>query len=270
MDGFSFCGYGYTDYDGFGTRRIEIVKNRNCWDDQSDVFKEILVFHEIGHAILGRPHIWNSLPDGSEVSLMCGDQFCNPFGVYNRYQEYKRDYYIDELLGVHEGIPDWAYAKNEIIPFSTEIFESKNWNKGNGANYFINVVANDNGNTTIDANINTPITVPARKGIEYKLVDNKECDNYRFLADAAFKNVRGFLSPYIEIEAFRSENSNEIIHFDRSYFNTPMKGTGTRMDVTVELPCIAEEMDRLRCYVAFPEGYEGEISFSNFRLERAR
>jgi hypothetical protein len=52
-----YCGRGLFNYDGKGSKRIQISKASVCgWLTLSDLQRENLFFHEIGHAFLGRTH----------------------------------------------------------------------------------------------------------------------------------------------------------------------------------------------------------------------
>ncbi len=79
--------------------------------------KEALIFHEIGHCILGRSHNNEPLPNGDPKSIMVienqklywpciydidgnGGPDCN--------NTFKRAYYVDELFDENVQIPDWA------------------------------------------------------------------------------------------------------------------------------------------------------------------
>lgn len=47
----TYCGWGYSNYNSTGLRRIEISKAEYCgWSSLTDLQRENLVFHEIGHA----------------------------------------------------------------------------------------------------------------------------------------------------------------------------------------------------------------------------
>lgn len=109
-DGFyGACGLGFFDYQGTGINRIEILDDEDCWKGRSDLEKENLVFHEIGHAVLGRFHTEEFLPNGAHKSIMCGG--CNNFSVYEESTLFKRAYYLDELLDDATPNPTWARIK---------------------------------------------------------------------------------------------------------------------------------------------------------------
>jgi len=99
-----YCGQGQVD-----PPRVSIVNTDNCWNKRSDMDKEILLFHELGHAILRRQHTNDTLPNGDYKSMMFGG---NQFGVYTSNTPEKRQYYLDELFNPSAPIPDWARARS--------------------------------------------------------------------------------------------------------------------------------------------------------------
>jgi len=64
------------------------------------------MFHELGHAVLGRQHTNELLPDCSSYKsmMMDGDQFV----VYASEDDIKRTYYIDELFDPRTSYPSWG------------------------------------------------------------------------------------------------------------------------------------------------------------------
>ncbi len=91
-----------------------------CWDPYSDSEKEIFILHELGHALLSRPHLDAEFDNGLAVSMMNS----NPYNIYNQWTLNLRDYYIDELFGTHEGPPDWAERNENSRVVFEENFES--------------------------------------------------------------------------------------------------------------------------------------------------
>ena len=95
-------------------RRVGINPNLHCWDNQFE--KEALIFHELGHCLLGRVHVSDTLPNGEPKSLMVSSNVSlySPckyvFGqVIDCNNVHKRDYYIDELFASETPVPTWAY-----------------------------------------------------------------------------------------------------------------------------------------------------------------
>jgi hypothetical protein len=94
-------------------QKIISINPDKCW--LNDYAKEALIFHELGHCILGRDHDNTLLPNGDPRSMMIennigiyspcvyaigGDNSCNFI--------FKRNYYISELFDETTPIPDWA------------------------------------------------------------------------------------------------------------------------------------------------------------------
>ena len=91
---------------------VLINKNNKCWNNDSQL--EALIFHELGHCILGRPHTSELLPNGDPKSLMIANNIsvyatCEyDIGGGDCDQTYKREYYLDELFDEDTPVPDWA------------------------------------------------------------------------------------------------------------------------------------------------------------------
>jgi hypothetical protein len=99
------------------TPRVTLNPESLCWKGVSAEEKEGLVFHELGHCLLGRQHRTDRLPNGAYASLMNGQDV----GVYaicvydlsgtNGKGCDKRDrrpYYVDELFDPKTPVPTWA------------------------------------------------------------------------------------------------------------------------------------------------------------------
>ncbi len=111
------CGSGWVN-----PPKISIDKT--CWNDLPDIPKEILVFHQLGQAILERSNDNSKLPTGDYVSIMCE----NLIYLYNEYTPGKRKYYLDELFEVVGQLPDWAFIKtNETSIFRDPIDTNNLW-----------------------------------------------------------------------------------------------------------------------------------------------
>jgi len=90
---------------------ISINARLKCW--QNDVQLEALIFHELGHCILGRDHDTSLLPKGYPKTMM----YPNDIALYSPCvyvfgdscnKLYRRPYYIDELFDPATPVPDWG------------------------------------------------------------------------------------------------------------------------------------------------------------------
>lgn len=122
----NYCGYGWST-----PPKVNI--DSDCWVglNSQDAPREILMFHELGHALLRRSHDDRTLPNGDYRSIMCQ----NIFGLYNFYVPTKRAYYLDELFTSSTRIPDWSLPKtNESVVLKDLIQKNGEWVfKNNGA-----------------------------------------------------------------------------------------------------------------------------------------
>lgn len=91
----------------------QIVINRQFWDTRSDLVREAMIFHELGHCILDRIHYNALLANDEWTSIMRGDPM--PVGRSGsiNFSGIRRQYYIDELFNRQALAPSWANIKEE-------------------------------------------------------------------------------------------------------------------------------------------------------------
>lgn len=83
---------------------IQIDTQCNAWR-YGGVGREILVFHELGHALLQRRHKDGRFASGPLKSLMATDW---NIGDFYEFDANKRPYYLDELFDENTPKPSWA------------------------------------------------------------------------------------------------------------------------------------------------------------------
>ncbi|MFI5155468.1 MAG: hypothetical protein ACHQEM_04760 [Chitinophagales bacterium] len=96
-----------------GLQKIITIYNVNpCWFNDQQL--ETLIFHELGHCILGRVHVMDTLPNGNPKSIMVPDNLSlyspclYPIGNQPCDNSYKRPYYLNELFNMHDPAPGWS------------------------------------------------------------------------------------------------------------------------------------------------------------------
>ncbi len=131
IDGVGYSGRGWWDYNGTGQKRVEILKN--AWGTLNDSEREILMFHELGHAMLERGHRNSRFSNCDRASIMCGD-ICDGFYLaYVLTHDERRTYYIDELFDPCVEPPSWSEtslpASTSSVIFLTDTIgvENENW-----------------------------------------------------------------------------------------------------------------------------------------------
>jgi hypothetical protein len=83
---------GICSFSDFTPNQIRIDKE--IWDQSSPSFREYVVFHELGHCVLDREHLDDTLPGGICKSLMNS----NTSPCYTQYNAGLRTAFIDELF----------------------------------------------------------------------------------------------------------------------------------------------------------------------------
>jgi len=81
-------------------RPNEVTVDESFWVRGSDLFKEFIVFHELGHCYLFRPHLEDQFSNGACVSIMrSGNGSC-----LDNYRNSTREFYIDELFELDQNL----------------------------------------------------------------------------------------------------------------------------------------------------------------------
>ena len=90
---------------------ISIYNINPCWFNDQQL--ETLVFHELGHCILGREHLTDTLINGDPKSIMVPDNLAlyapclYPIGNQPCNMSFKREYYLNELFDPNTTPPNW-------------------------------------------------------------------------------------------------------------------------------------------------------------------
>ena len=95
-----------------GYSQVTIYKS--IWEKMDSLQKQVLIFHELGHCLLGRKHRNDRLPRGECASLLVESQnqnscFCNFYS-----QEWK-EYYLRELFTRKVDLPQWYWKDTALF-----------------------------------------------------------------------------------------------------------------------------------------------------------
>jgi len=106
-----YCGKSNVISSTNDVQKIILINPQACWQNLTQL--ETLIFHELGHCILGRQHDTSRMPKGDAKTIMFPDDITlySPC-VYNVGNPcdltYRRPYYVDELFLPTTPVPDWA------------------------------------------------------------------------------------------------------------------------------------------------------------------
>lgn len=121
---FSRDSWGLTNYN---SRTIDID---SLWITAPAGYKESLVYHELGHLLLGRHHTTEKLANGEYRSIMYtkndnADKCTHPIFSGNL----RKTYYLDELFDSNTPAPSWATENTTWRPSSTTsyVLEKNKW-----------------------------------------------------------------------------------------------------------------------------------------------
>ena len=108
---FPYCASSNVISSRNDVQKMITVNGHPC--SQNSTQFETLIFHELGHCILGRDHDMSLLPRGDPKSIMyTGDLTMYSPCVYALADScnklYRRGYYIDELFNPSTSLPPWG------------------------------------------------------------------------------------------------------------------------------------------------------------------
>jgi len=271
-----YCGLGYAMYNNTLTRRVEI--DPNCWKDRSESWKEWLMFHELGHAVLRRPHANAILPNGSAKSIMCGTgvgyEKCvgHSTSPYSIFTPIKRKYYIDELFDPAIAKPMWGEIKsrgNGTIVFQEDFEEGFDWelrlrnDSISSSTYMANIEFDESKNTNVATlNSNALIDVNAIFTTSFKPTFIKEGAILELKATIRTENVIGDgVALALRINS-KNEEYFDVSGWDSTQDVTPIKGTMSR-EYSLIIPYYPSDVDYGRIFLLFLPNSKGKVSIDD-------
>ncbi len=111
---------------------VKIDTSNVFWVHGGPMGQEEVVFHELGHCLLQRPHKEDRLATDDFRSIMRA-QGALSYGSFNTFLQssmvHRRDYYLDELFNENTPAPCWA-VQDPAPPFPQQIFDEDFLNAG--------------------------------------------------------------------------------------------------------------------------------------------
>ena len=265
-NGRTFCGWGYSNYQGTGQPRIEIVNSGFCWNDRTDLEKENLFFHEIGHAILRRPHINIRLDNTLPKSMMC-DQ-CDQFRLYTDFSLHRRDYYINELLNPSAAVPEWGERKTNFnLVWEDGISSDTDWGFGTASD-FVTGSVDDSGQ--INGEFALKITSTQRDtqhfgawGLGIDDLDIPQGATVRL--EVTLKTGEPMLGDGAAV-AIRTDANSRSVDFFTTQGRQFYTGSLANQVVTVTLPDYSASVELINIFLIYLTNTTGEVFFDDIKL----
>ena len=160
---------GLTHYE----KPVRIQIDKTYWNAISksagaDLMKENLIFHELGHGLLKRDHLNETLANGDWKSIMCGGNKVGDRSWNINYRGIRRKYYLDELFNESTPAPDFAslqltvdttgYSKSLYLSFDTSAKADAGWEITETPQYKTSI---ENGRLRFQSKIDTVFMVSA-------------------------------------------------------------------------------------------------------------
>ena len=217
---------------------VRIQIDKTYWDDittsaGADLMKEDLIFHELGHALLGRDHLNITLENGDWKSIMCGGDKVNDRSWNINYRGERRNYYVDELFNKTTPAPDFSSLKllvdttgySTLYQLNFDSPSQSGWTIGEDSKHIISL---DNGRlrfqSKIDqvflvfANLRTPININSDLSYEMTFFHptGDASTQYGLIFGPVVSGSTGTNEP---VEYFSINNNQKMYMGNRSWYS---------------------------------------------------
>jgi hypothetical protein len=252
-----YCGYGFYD-------KKQVIIRADCWKVLKELDKEILMFHELGHAYLGRLHN-NDLLDNGNFKTMMFDGV--QFGVYSEYTPEKRKYYLDELFNSSTISPTWATLKNKpTIIFQDSISaKSNNWTFLKRTNSLqigelnSSIYSSAGGSLSIKATSSSVFSYWVRS---FEPQGIKQSSKLTLTAKIKVDNVTEG-GVFI---ALRGDDDTKNIFFNSTEFRKKIIGTTGFVEYSVEVPYYLDATKKVYAFLIMDGQATGTVYFDDITL----
>lgn len=258
----TFCGWGYSNYNGTGKRRIEISKTCK-WADASDEDREILAFHELGHAVLNRSH--NNQMDCNQEPVSIMNQI-HP--QYKSNETEKRKYYLDELF-------DQLTARDKCIDYGQDFKIDPRFYQYTNSDkewYFYSSNSRYTGLGTQALSIACTDNTTTETGYWYRTFETPAIPNCAAVTLRVKMNSSGLTGKgvAIAVRVYENEITNKGASTIQTQFstteNTPITGVLNNHFAEVVIPCLSMKTTAIVIFGAMMPGTTGQVSFDDIQL----
>ncbi len=246
----NFCGYAA--WNGNNTGQIEIKMTESCWLARTEIERENLMFHELGHAMLERSHLSTQFPNRYPKSIMCSFQdgiSCSNFNTYYENEVF-RSYYLDELFNQGVDSPDFASRNNLVRNVYSENEDQEALTDWELFTYIDGkLVDNDPSLYTIVKESATSLTISQNSVINdglasvvrrFELSSFQACSNLKATSDISVTDLEnGVFTKGLSLRERLPDGTLNRFHI----FRISETSSGIYEDYTHELYCISKNSD---------------------------
>lgn len=260
-----------------GRKTIQISKSENCnWANRTDLERENLFFHEIGHAFFRRGHEETRMCDGSPITLMTST--VNNFRVYQEGEDDKRDYYIAELIDRMAALEQCIQPQQnwDINPVKYDFSkEEQDW-------FFFSDQDNYSGNriSVTDQSFGDQLTIKAEEGnnventgywyTQFFNPNIPECAEVTFSVRMNSEQLSG-PGAALAVRVYEMNNEKQGAEINEFLFLTtednPVSGKLDNYVEELTIPCFTRKTVNITVFVVMMPGTQGEVTFDDIHLE---
>lgn len=265
------CGQGHSpDFNGMFDKPTIIIRE-SCWENLNDVAREILVFHELGHALLNRIHIEGILPNGHTKSIMCAgvDFDCSDMPDYFSCPDY-RDYYIDELFDEEVGMPQWATRSWDVLG---NVYSdlgsaySADWQVFTdcaSSTFQVSIDSTDQDRPSdYSLRLSSACGEPSAVRKRIAIGDPSSAEAIRLKCDL-YQDLAG---EGLELSLFVKDADNSFSSFNRTIAGEIINSGNAIRDFTLQAECLTAEADSLIVTFQFLPNTEGVVLIGNLDIQ---
>jgi hypothetical protein len=251
----NYCGQGT-----FNPPHVKISETPTCWSSATDINKEILFFHEMGHAVLRRVHINDTLPNGDYKSMMFDG---NQFNLYGAQDEQRRNYYLDELFNPGTPAPAWAAKKTNAQSYYSTAFDNNslgNW-------FFENNGANITG-TVEDGTVKLSGGSNPSEGFAYWAISFNPDSDIPIGSRVVLKvkiRIDAVTGPGVYI-ALRGNTDQPTVFFQTTQNKITINGTADFKEYSIAQPYFPSAIKSLQIYLILDGKASGSVQFDDVEL----
>lgn len=276
----NFCGLGWSNFNRQNTQRIEILNSEFCWEERSNIERENLIFHELGHALLTRDHLDTTFPNRSPKSIMCSgtDGACSNFEVYYD-NEILKSYYLDELFNTATPTPAFTERTNFVRTVFEDQFEEGmiDWEtfiNGDPNIFEVALDSTENGIKTGSYSMKIEVkqsvldegsmTVVRRFDIE----DFNDCSSLIFKADIRTEGeFDGYLNHAVSLRERLPDASLNRFYLNSYNIEQTENSSNVLKDFALEMYCVSTRTDVVSVSFSVRSKLPVKIFVDNIRVE---
>jgi len=273
------CGVGWYDY--YITREPRIEIKESCWKNLSVEERKVLVFHELGHAILERGHLDSRLHNGSGAkSIMCSSS-CRGLSMF--YDDWPlNDYYMDELFNVSTLSPDFIKKDNIVRTVFEEDFKGDSESRIDDWVISLIWVTEDTDNTNfiplLDSLDSKGLGLRNASGSlggeimkvrkEINLSDFNACSNLKVSANIDVATLQnGYFEVYLALNSKNEFGVSHTYYYDFNSLNTEDGNVNHIKEIDLEVFCITERLETVELGFRFFSIEEATVYIKDVKLE---